>query len=137
MIIELRRYNEIGELLIENGTTGSQAQVSYLDVGWEASVTRVAVCMGVKEMGMQTGQQGTYNWPPSQDREQVWVQALWSSQIMISIQYDKNRWENKEGWNPKVPGPLAKWLADEVAPVACACVIITCCPRDLGRPLHL
>jgi len=25
MIIELKRYNEIGEILIENGTTGSQA----------------------------------------------------------------------------------------------------------------
>ena len=32
MIIELRKYNEIGELLIENRTTGSQAQVSYRDV---------------------------------------------------------------------------------------------------------
>jgi len=29
MIIELRKYNEIRELLIENRTTGSQAQVSY------------------------------------------------------------------------------------------------------------
>jgi len=52
MIIELRRYNEIVTPLIENGTAGSQAQVSYWDVGWEASVTRAAVCMGVKEMGM-------------------------------------------------------------------------------------
>jgi len=51
-IIKLRRYNEIGTLLIENGTTGSQAQVSYRDVGQEASVTRAAVCMGVKETGM-------------------------------------------------------------------------------------
>jgi len=51
MIIELR-YNKIGELLIENGTTGSQAQVSYQDVVRETSVTRVAVCMGMKEMGM-------------------------------------------------------------------------------------
>jgi len=52
MIIELKRYNEIRELLIENRTTGSQAQVSYQDGVREASVTRVAVCMGVKEMGM-------------------------------------------------------------------------------------
>ena len=51
MIIELRKCNEIGELL-ENRTTGSQAQVSYQDMVWEAPVTRVAVCMGVKEMGM-------------------------------------------------------------------------------------
>jgi len=26
MIIELRKYNEIGELLVENGIAGSQAQ---------------------------------------------------------------------------------------------------------------
>ena len=52
MIIELRKYNKIGELLIENRTAGSQAQVSYQDVFWEASVTREAVHMGVKEMGM-------------------------------------------------------------------------------------
>jgi len=49
MIIELRKYNEIGELLIGNRTTESQAQVSYRDGLWEASVTRAAVCMGVKE----------------------------------------------------------------------------------------
>ena len=52
MIIKLRIYNEIGALLIGDGTTGSQAQVSYQDRVWEASVTRVAVCMGVKEKGM-------------------------------------------------------------------------------------
>jgi len=52
MIIELRKYNEIGELLMENRTTGSQAQVSYRDVVWEAPVTRAAVHMGVKETGM-------------------------------------------------------------------------------------
>ena len=48
----LRKYNEIGELLIENRTTGSQAQVIYWDVVREASVTMVAVHMGLKEMGM-------------------------------------------------------------------------------------
>jgi len=66
MIIELRKYNDLRELLIENRTAGSQGHVSYRDRGWEASVTRVAVCMGVKETGMQTGHRGTYNWPPSQ-----------------------------------------------------------------------
>jgi len=43
---------EIGELLIENGASGSQAQVSYRDGVQEASVTRAAVHMGVKEEGM-------------------------------------------------------------------------------------
>jgi len=52
MIIKLRRYNEIGELLIENRITGLQVQVGYQDIVWEASVTRVAVRMGVKETGM-------------------------------------------------------------------------------------
>ena len=61
MIIELRKYNEIGELLIENRTTGLQAQVSYQDEVWEASVTRAAVYMGVKGMAMRTGHRGTYN----------------------------------------------------------------------------
>ena len=52
MIIELRRYNEIGELLIENGTTGLRAQVSYWDGDWRVSVTRAAVCMEEKGMRM-------------------------------------------------------------------------------------
>jgi len=43
MIIELEKYNEIGELLMGNRTTGSQAQVSYWDRFWEASVTRAAM----------------------------------------------------------------------------------------------
>jgi len=46
MIIELRKYNEIGRLLIENRTTGLQAHVSYWDGVREASVTRAAICMG-------------------------------------------------------------------------------------------
>ena len=73
MIIKLRKYNGVGELLIEKGTTGSQAQVIYWDVDWEASVTRAAVHMGVKGTGMRTGNQGAYNQPPSQDREQVCI----------------------------------------------------------------
>ena len=67
MIIKLRKYNEIRELLIGNRTARSQVQVSYRDVVREASVTRAAVHMGVREMGMQTGHRGAYNWPPSQD----------------------------------------------------------------------
>ena len=80
MIIELKKYNEIRELLIENGTSGSQAQVSYQDVVWEASVTREAVRMGVEEMGMRTGHRGVYKWPPSQDQEQVCVWVLEQSE---------------------------------------------------------
>ena len=52
MIIELKKYNEIGELLIENRTTGSLAHVCYWDRGWRVSVTTVAVHMGVKKMRM-------------------------------------------------------------------------------------
>src|SRR5882724_3470871 len=86
MIIELRRYNEIRELLIENRTTGSLAHVGYWDGVREAYVTRVAVHIGVKEMGMQTGHRGTHNWPLSQDQEQVHIWALQSNQKIISMQ---------------------------------------------------
>jgi len=46
MIIELGKYKQISKLLMENRTTGSQAQVSYRDIVWEAPVTRAAVRMG-------------------------------------------------------------------------------------------
>ena len=65
MIIELERYNKLGELLIQNRTTGSQGHVCYQDGGWRVSVTMAAVHMGVEEMGMQTGHRGAYNWPPN------------------------------------------------------------------------
>jgi len=61
MIIELGKYNEIGELLIENRTTGTQGHVHYQDIDQRVSVTRAAVCMGVKETGMRTGHRGAYN----------------------------------------------------------------------------
>jgi len=67
MIIELGRYNEIRELLIENRTTGLQGHVCYWERDWRESVTRAAVCMEVKRMGMRTGYRGAYNWPPSQE----------------------------------------------------------------------
>ena len=67
MIIKLEKYNEIGELLIENRTTGSQGHICYWDRDWRVSVTRAAVCMEVKGMGMQTGHRGTYNQSPSQE----------------------------------------------------------------------
>ena len=52
MIIELERYNEIGELLIAIGITGSQGHVCYWDGGRRVSVTMAAVHMGVKRTGM-------------------------------------------------------------------------------------
>jgi len=67
MIIELKKYNEIGTLLVETAATGLQGHVHYWDGDQKVSVTMVAVCMGVKEMGMQTGHQGAYNQPPSQE----------------------------------------------------------------------
>ena len=76
-IIELRKYNEVRELHIENGTAGSQAQVSYCVVIWRASVAKAAVCMGVTETGMRTGHRGTYNRPPGRGPDQERTQALW------------------------------------------------------------
>jgi len=75
-IIELRKYNEVRELHIENGTAGSQAQVSYQVVIRRASVVKAPVRMGVTETGMQTENRGTYNQPPGQDPDQEHVQAL-------------------------------------------------------------
>jgi len=67
MIIKLERYNEIGELLIENRTTGSQGHICYQDGGWRVSVTREAGHMEVEEMGMWTGHRNAYNRPMSQE----------------------------------------------------------------------
>jgi len=91
MIIKPRKYNKIRKLLIENRATGLLAQVSYQDVFWGASVTRVAVCMRVKEMGMLSGHRVAYKWPPIQDREQVHVRSLWSNQKSLSTLQDGNR----------------------------------------------
>ena len=52
MIIELRKYNETGDILMEKGTTWSQAQLSYWDRVRGTPVTRAAVHMGVKGTGM-------------------------------------------------------------------------------------
>jgi len=52
IIIKLERYNEIGELLVENRATGFLGHIHYWDGGQRVSVTTAAVCMGVKEMGM-------------------------------------------------------------------------------------
>src|SRR5882724_2808438 len=59
MIIKLPKYIEVGELLIEKRSTGSQAQVIYQDGNRRVSVTRAAVCMEGKGMGMQTGYRST------------------------------------------------------------------------------
>ena len=52
MIIKLRKYNEIEELLIDNRTTESLEHVCYRDGGRRVYVTMVAVHMGVEETGM-------------------------------------------------------------------------------------
>ena len=52
MIIKLGRYREIRELLMGNRTTGSQAQVREWDGFQVTSVTKAAVCTGVKEEEM-------------------------------------------------------------------------------------
>ena len=76
MIIELRQYNEVRELHIENRTAGSQAQVSYRGMIRKASVTKAAVRMGVTETGMRTGHRGAYNRPLSRGPDQECTRAL-------------------------------------------------------------
>ena len=61
MIIELRKYNEAEELLIETRTAGFQGHVGYQDGDRRVSVTRAAVRMEEKGMGMRTGYMGAYN----------------------------------------------------------------------------
>ena len=64
MIIELERYNEIRELLIEDRTTGSHGHLCYWDRGQRVSVTRDAD-RGQKhiqlasELGMRIGMHRT------------------------------------------------------------------------------
>jgi len=55
MIIELKRYNEIGELLIENRTTGLWGHVSYLDTDQRVSGTRWLSAWGWKRWGCEQG----------------------------------------------------------------------------------
>ena len=52
MIIQLRKYNEVRELLIENGTTGLWGHICHQDGGQRVSVTMVAVHMWKMERGM-------------------------------------------------------------------------------------
>jgi len=67
MIIKLERYNEVGELLIENRTTGLQPHVHYWDRDQRVSVTGAAVCMEEKGTGMQIGHRDVYNQSLSQE----------------------------------------------------------------------
>jgi len=53
MIIELRKYNGVGELLIGIDTTGLWGHICYWDGGWRVSVTMAVVHKGRKEMGAQ------------------------------------------------------------------------------------
>src|SRR5882724_2572846 len=95
MIIQLGNYNEGRELHIGDGTTGSQAQVSYRDEVQGTSTTRAAVRMEVEKMGMQAGYRNAYKRLPSRDQEQVCMLALRSNQKSISTHEDRNRSKEK------------------------------------------
>jgi len=62
MIIELKKYNEVGELLIGTAATGLHGHICYQDGVLRVYVTMVAVHIGVMGMGMLTGGQDAYNW---------------------------------------------------------------------------
>ena len=55
MIIELERYKEIRELLIEIGITGLQGHICYWDGGQRVFVTMAAVNMGRSRWGCEQG----------------------------------------------------------------------------------
>jgi len=66
MIIELRKYIEVGELLIEKGSTVSQAQVIYRVKDRRVSVTRALSALG-EGTGQADWVQGAYNRSPSRN----------------------------------------------------------------------
>ena len=116
MMIELGKYNEIGELLIDNRTTGSQGHVGYQDGDQRVSVTGAAVHMGGRwgcEQGtgahtisLQVGNESRYTYNCCGEIKE----ALACNKMVI---------DGKErGWDPQVPGPLARWPATTVAWVA-------------------
>jgi len=67
MIIELRTYIEVGKLLIEKESAGSQAQVIYWGEDRRVSITRAAVRMEGKGPVRRTGYRGAYNRSPSRE----------------------------------------------------------------------
>jgi len=67
MIIELRTYIEVGKLLIEKESAGSQAQVIYRGGDRRVSITRAAVRMEGKGPVRRTGYRGAYNWSPRRE----------------------------------------------------------------------
>src|SRR5882724_242770 len=83
MIIELRKYNSAKELHIGTGTTGSQGHLCYRNGDRRASVTRVAVCMGVEGTGMRTRHKGASKWGPSRERAQRRRRRLRSNQRSV------------------------------------------------------
>jgi len=77
MIIKLRKYNEIRELLIENRTTGSQAHLSY----WDGDANRA---QGHIQSASKSGSRTSMHMSTAEQSES------------ISMQKDRNRLENKE-----------------------------------------
>jgi len=122
--IRLKKYNEIGKLLIETETTGSQGTYA-IRTELEGIYNTVAIHMGGRETGMWTWHRGAYNWSPSWIRE-VHTQLLQSNQRSISMQQDGNRCKRKR------LQPSGLRPADEVAWVAHGCVVIMWWPCDVN-----
>jgi len=49
--------------------------------------------------------QGTYNWPPSGIETRDTCGNWQSNQEVLAHGKDRNRFKNKRGWDPQVPGP--------------------------------
>jgi len=107
MIIKLGNYNEGRELHIGDGTTGSQAQVSYRDKVRRTSMTRAAVHMEVEKTGMQAGYRNAYNSfrVGIENRYACWpCRAIRKALAHPKIKIDRR----KRGWDSQVPGPPVK-----------------------------
>src|SRR5882724_983528 len=102
MTIELRKYNEVGELLIRIETTGSWGHVCYQDGVQRVSITTAADCMGRKLTGAQTWHRGAYSqmlgWESIEDTDPTAMEQLKKHQPVI--------W--KHG-TPQVPDLLKRW----------------------------
>ena len=85
MIIELGKYNEIRELLIENRITELQVHICYWDRDRRVSVTGAAVYMEEEGTGMRIGHRNAYNQALSWEWGQAPVGPLQSNQRSISM----------------------------------------------------
>ena len=107
MIIELRKNNEIGELLIETETTGSWGHICYQDTEPEGICKYSGCSQGEEGDGGANMTQGciwTPGWQLVEDTGPMAMEQLKKHQPVKWKKMERNK-----GWNPQVPGWLMRW----------------------------